>query len=42
MKHLLERYQLFTDLRGDDIYALGRKNGPVKDRYPAWLYSGGE
>jgi glycosyltransferase involved in cell wall biosynthesis/SAM-dependent methyltransferase len=42
VKHLLERYQLFTDLRGDDIYALGRKTGPVKDRYPAWLYSGGE
>ncbi|HTP88189.1 MAG TPA: glycosyltransferase [Bryobacteraceae bacterium] len=42
VKHLLERYQLFTTLRGDDIYALGRKSGPVKDRYPAWLYSGGE
>jgi glycosyltransferase involved in cell wall biosynthesis/SAM-dependent methyltransferase len=42
VKHLLERYQLFTTLRGDDIYALGRKTGPVKDRYPAWLYSGGE
>jgi SAM-dependent methyltransferase len=42
VKHILERYQLFTDLRGDDIYALGRKTGPVKDRYPAWLYSGGE
>jgi len=42
VKHLLERYQLFTDLRGDDIYALGRKAGPVRDRYPAWLYSGGE
>jgi SAM-dependent methyltransferase len=42
VKHLLERYQLFTELRGDDIYALGRKTGPVKERYPAWLYSGGE
>jgi len=42
LRHLLERYQLFTDLRGDDIYAVGRKTGPVKDRYPAWLYSGGE
>ena len=42
VKHLLERYQLFTQLRGDDTYALGRKTGPVKDRYPAWLYSGGE
>jgi glycosyltransferase involved in cell wall biosynthesis/SAM-dependent methyltransferase len=42
VKHLLERYQLFTALRGDDIYALGRKTGRVKDRFPAWLYSGGE
>jgi hypothetical protein len=26
------------DLRGDGIYALGRKSGPVRERYPAWLY----
>ena len=37
--HLLERYRLGTDLRGDGIYAVGRKTGPVKDRYPDWLYS---
>ncbi|MGO9255557.1 MAG: methyltransferase domain-containing protein [Bryobacteraceae bacterium] len=37
--HLLLRYKLETDLRGDGIYALGRKTGAVKDRYPAWLYS---
>ena len=37
--HLLQRYKLETDLRGDGIYALGRKTGAVKDRYPAWLYS---
>jgi SAM-dependent methyltransferase len=37
--HLLERYRLETDFRGDGIYALGRKTGPVKDRYPGWLYS---
>jgi glycosyltransferase involved in cell wall biosynthesis/SAM-dependent methyltransferase len=42
VKHLLERYQLSAELRGDDIYAVGRKTGPVKDRYPGWLYSGGE
>jgi len=36
--HLLERYLLPTGLRGDDIYAVGRKRGPVRDRYPAWLY----
>ncbi|MGD0871849.1 MAG: glycosyltransferase [Bryobacteraceae bacterium] len=37
--HLLRRYRLETDLRGDGIYALGRKTGPVKERYPGWLYS---
>ncbi|MBZ5620162.1 MAG: methyltransferase domain-containing protein [Acidobacteriia bacterium] len=37
--HLLERYRLETGLRGDGIYAVGRKTGPVKDRYPGWLYS---
>jgi len=37
--HLLERYRLETDLRGDGIYAVGRKTGSVKDRYPDWLYS---
>jgi glycosyltransferase involved in cell wall biosynthesis/SAM-dependent methyltransferase len=37
--HLLERYRLQRTLRGDGIYALGRKTGPVKERWPAWLYS---
>jgi glycosyltransferase involved in cell wall biosynthesis/SAM-dependent methyltransferase len=37
--HLLERYRLETGLRGDGIYALARKTGPVKSRYPEWLYS---
>ena len=37
--HLLERYRLETDLRGDGIYAVGRKTGPVKERYPGWLYA---
>ena len=39
---MLERYQLMTDLRGDGIYALGRKIGPVRERFPSWLYSGAE
>jgi len=39
VRHLLEHYWLETDLRGDGIYAVGRKTGPVKDRYPDWLYS---
>lgn len=37
--HLLDRYYLPKDLRGDGIYAVGRKVGPVRNRYPAWLYS---
>jgi len=37
--HLLERYKLSHDLRGDGIYAVGRKAGPVKNRWPGWLYS---
>jgi glycosyltransferase involved in cell wall biosynthesis/SAM-dependent methyltransferase len=37
--HLLDRYRLETDLRGDGIYAVGRKTGPVKERYPWWLYA---
>jgi len=37
--HLLSRYQLHQTLRDDGIYALGRKTGPVKERWPAWLYA---
>jgi len=37
--HLLNRYRLDPDLRGDGIYALGRKIGTVRERYPGWLYS---
>ncbi|MGI8742306.1 MAG: glycosyltransferase [Bryobacteraceae bacterium] len=37
--HLLEEYKLSQELRGDGIYAVGRKTGPVRDRYPSWLYS---
>lgn len=36
--HLLGRYQLMRDLRGDGIYALARKTGPVRNRWPEWLY----
>jgi glycosyltransferase involved in cell wall biosynthesis/SAM-dependent methyltransferase len=38
VKHLIARYELPQDLRGDGIYAVGRKSGAVRDRYPAWLY----
>ncbi len=37
--HLLEKYILPADHRGDGIYAVGRKTGPVRDRWPAWLYA---
>lgn len=39
VEHLLERYGLPADLRGDCIYAVGRKVSPVLYRYPDWLYS---
>jgi glycosyltransferase involved in cell wall biosynthesis/SAM-dependent methyltransferase len=42
VRNMLERYALMTHLRGDGIYALGRKAGPLRERFPAWLYSGGE
>jgi len=37
--HLLEKYILTTEHRGDGIYAVGRKTGPVRDRWPSWLYA---
>ena len=37
--HLLRHYNLPQDLRGDGIYAVGRKTGPLRNRYPAWLYA---
>lgn len=37
--NLLQRYQLAANLRGEAIYAVGRKTGPVTSRYPDWLYS---
>jgi SAM-dependent methyltransferase len=39
VEHLMDRYILPKDHRGDGIYAVGRKTGAVKERYPAWLYS---
>ncbi|MCP5115924.1 MAG: hypothetical protein GY953_34280, partial [bacterium] len=36
--HLLERYWLSTELRGDGIYVVGRKTGGVEIRRPDWLY----
>ncbi len=39
VEDLLSRYNLSSELRGDGIYAVGRKAGPVRDRWPGWLYS---
>jgi glycosyltransferase involved in cell wall biosynthesis/SAM-dependent methyltransferase len=37
--HLLEHYNLDTSLRGEGIFAVGRKTGLVGERYPTWLYT---
>ncbi len=37
--NLLERFDLPKELRGDDIYAVGRKTGAVRERFPNWLYA---
>jgi glycosyltransferase involved in cell wall biosynthesis/SAM-dependent methyltransferase len=37
--HLLDRYLLSKENRGEGIYVVGRKTGPVRDRYPSWLYT---
>jgi SAM-dependent methyltransferase len=42
VQHLFTQYQLPAELRGDGIYAVGRKTGTIRKRYPDWLYSGGE
>jgi len=39
VEHLLERYILSKENRGEGIYAVGRKTGAVRERYPAWLYT---
>jgi len=39
IEHLLSRYRLEKDLRGDGIYVVGRKTGPIRERYPEWLYN---
>lgn len=39
VRHLLEHYHLDASLRGEGIYAVGRKIGPVRERYPTWLYT---
>ena len=38
IRHILSEYNLPERDRGDGIYAVGRKTGPVSDRWPPWLY----
>jgi glycosyltransferase involved in cell wall biosynthesis/SAM-dependent methyltransferase len=42
VRRLLERYEYSTELRDEGIYAVGRKTGPIRSRYPDWLYGGSE
>ncbi len=37
--NLLDRFGLPKELRGDDIYVVGRKTGPIHERFPDWLYA---
>jgi glycosyltransferase involved in cell wall biosynthesis/SAM-dependent methyltransferase len=39
VEHLLDRYILPKEHRGEGIYAVGRKRRGVRERYPAWLYA---
>ena len=39
VEHLLDRYILPKEHRGEGIYAVGRKLRGVRDRYPSWLYA---
>ena len=41
VKHVMERYELPQQWRDDAIYAVGRKSGPIRERYPQALYAGG-
>ena len=37
--NLLDQFELPKELRGDDIYCVGRKTGAVRERFPDWLYA---
>lgn len=36
---VLKRYNLNHEIRGERIHALAQKSGPVKNRWPSWLYA---
>lgn len=39
VKDLLKKQQLDTEYRGDGTYIVGKKAGPIRERWPDWLYS---
>jgi len=39
VEHILDKYSLPRAHRGEGIYAVGRKIGPLRERYPGWLYA---
>jgi SAM-dependent methyltransferase len=39
VKPMLAERGYLTDYRGDGTYIVGRKVGPVRERWPDWLYS---
>lgn len=39
VEHMLETYSLPRELRGEGIFCVGQKTGPVRRRFPEWLYS---
>lgn len=38
VEHLLQHYEFDESLRGECIFALGRKTGEPRERFPQWLY----
>ena len=42
IKNVIRRYGVPSHLRGEAIYAVGKKVNGVEDRHPSGLYSGGE
>ncbi len=39
VRDLLQQHDLPAGVRGDGTYCVGRKTGPVSDRWPNWLYA---
>jgi hypothetical protein len=39
VEQVLARFRLPQDLRGDGIYVVGCKTGPVRERFPSFLYN---